>query len=85
MVFLVGSSPRKLWSNRPSRRFARRANQRAPSLTLVHPSRKKYFAFRFGRNSNRAVAVLHSSRGAFRDRHGRWVRDAMDAVTSSDE
>jgi hypothetical protein len=26
-----------------------------------------------------------SSRGAFRDRHERWVRDAMDAAVSQDE
>src|SRR5215467_13956486 len=25
------------------------------------------------------------SRGAFRDRHGRWVRDAMDALALTDE
>jgi hypothetical protein len=26
-----------------------------------------------------------STRGAYRDRHGRWVRDAMDAGVSKDE
>jgi hypothetical protein len=25
------------------------------------------------------------SRGAFRDRHGRWVRDAVDAAAAQDE
>jgi hypothetical protein len=51
----------------------------------VQPPGEKYFAFRFGRNSNRAIAIPRSSRGAFRDRHERWVRDAMDAVMPSDE
>src|ERR1700722_20873712 len=31
----------------------------------VQPSSEKYFAFRFGRNSNRASAVPHPSEGRF--------------------
>ena len=35
---------------------------------------------------NNMIVSLHpvSVRGALRDRHGRWARDAMDAVKSSD-
>jgi hypothetical protein len=50
------------------------------SRWAVQPDREKYFASRFGRNSfidsNRPVPT----RGALRGRHGRWVRDAMDAA-----
>ena len=32
-------------------------------------------------NQNDPSRVPHSPRGAFRDRHGRWARDAMDAMS----
>jgi len=32
-------------------------------------------------NQNDPLRVPHSPRGAFRDRHGRWARDAMDAMS----
>jgi hypothetical protein len=45
----------------------------------VHPVREKYFASRFGRRSITDSSRPASTRGAFRDRHGRGVRDAVDA------
>jgi hypothetical protein len=44
----------------------------------------KFFAFPFGRNRNRANHPV-PNRGAFRDRHGRRARDAMDAGGALDE
>jgi hypothetical protein len=62
-------------------RFARRANQRfcvSSVLRLVQPVSEKFFASRFGRNSFTDSPVPRSSRGALRDRHECWVRDAVD-------
>jgi hypothetical protein len=52
-------------------------------ICLVQSRSKKHFAlFR-----NQIICVLpvipRPMRGAFRDRHGRWVRDAMDVMASS--
>src|SRR5262245_57192564 len=38
------------------------------------------FLLRCRANQNEHPRVPHSPRGALRDRHGRWVRDAMDAA-----
>jgi hypothetical protein len=40
--------------------------------------------FRFSADPNQIYIHLYPvpHRGAFRDRHGRWVRDAMDAAAS---
>ena len=43
------------------------------------PLAKNFFAFRFGRNRNRANHPV-PLRGALRERHGRRARDAMDAA-----
>jgi len=43
---------------------------------------QKYSASPFGRNTFSDSARPASIRGAYRDRHGRWVRDAMDALAA---
>jgi hypothetical protein len=50
----------------------------------VQPSLQNYFASRFGRNSIIASAIPPRSERRTR-RHGRWVRDAVDALVSLDE
>jgi hypothetical protein len=66
---------------------ARRANHRR----LVRPSfpcpalAAKIFLFFRNANHRYISLVPSSSRGAFRDRHGRWERDAMDAGRAMDE
>jgi hypothetical protein len=50
----------------------------------VQPSCEKYSAFLGAKITTITCAVPHSSEGRTR-RHGRWVRDAMDAAASRDE
>jgi hypothetical protein len=50
-----------------------------PSKPLVQPSAQKYFAFPEMQNRCRKSCPV-PTRGAYRDRHGRGVRDAMDAA-----
>ena len=45
----------------------------------VHPPREKYSAFAVGQISATSLRHPVPTRGAYRDRHGRWARDAMDA------
>jgi hypothetical protein len=52
---------------------------------LVHPFSQKYFTSPIGRNTFITHAVSFSQRGAARDRHGRWERDAVDAAASARE
>ena len=40
---------------------------------------QKYFRFRLAQITSISIAVP-AHRGAFRDRHGRWARDAVDAA-----
>ena len=47
----------------------------------VQPHLQKYFCSRLTRIKSISLTVL-SHRGAFRDRHGRWERDAVDATAS---
>ncbi len=47
----------------------------------VQPHLKKYFNSHLTRIKSISLTVL-SHRGAFRDRHGRWERDAVDARAS---
>src|SRR5579883_2136047 len=54
-------------------------------MLLVQPSRKKYFASRLAQITFISAAVPRPPRGTFRDRHERWVRDAVDAIGTSDE
>jgi hypothetical protein len=46
---------------------------------------EKYFSSRFARNTFTDSRRPASNRGAYRDRHERWVRDAVDAVAAQDE
>jgi len=50
----------------------------------VQPPFEKYFRFHLTQITGLSPAIP-SHRGAFRDRHGRWVRDTMDAVARADE
>jgi hypothetical protein len=45
----------------------------------------KIFPFAVDPNHFISLAVSFSQRGAARDRHGRWERDAVDAIGASDE
>jgi hypothetical protein len=47
--------------------------------TRVQPHLKKYFGSRLTQITSRTPASC-SLRGAYRDRHGRWARDAVDAA-----
>jgi len=51
----------------------------------VQSLRKKYFAFSETQISRNVRAIPHPRRGAYRDRHGRWEWDAVDAAVSRDE
>jgi hypothetical protein len=55
-------------------RFARRANLSQAAMLAECP-----------RNTSRIATSRALQRGAFRDRHERWVRDAMDAFEAQDE
>jgi hypothetical protein len=46
---------------------------------------QKIFRFRFSELCGFSSAIPRSSGGAYRDRHGRWVRDAMDGGALLDE
>jgi hypothetical protein len=46
---------------------------------------KKYSLVPSGKSLVDLRASRARSRGAFRDRHERWMRDAMDALVSPDE
>jgi hypothetical protein len=41
----------------------------------------KRFRFAFHPNQTYNFRIPHSQEGRFRDRHGRWERDAMDAIS----
>jgi hypothetical protein len=49
-------------------------------IWLVHPLWKKHFPFHSRQISSFSAAVPLPARGALRDRHERWVRNAMDAA-----
>jgi hypothetical protein len=48
----------------------------------VQPSLEKYSCFLLTQITGLFTAVPYPLRGAFRDRHGRWVWDAMAATAS---
>jgi len=48
----------------------------------VQPHLQKYFRSGLTQITSISLAVL-AHRGAFRDRHGRWERDAVDAAALS--
>jgi hypothetical protein len=45
--------------------------------------RRKIFRFRRRANHRYKLAPSRPARGAYRDRHGRWARDAVDAAASA--
>jgi len=45
----------------------------------VQSFQKKFSVSRLTQNSGISKTIPHPQRGAYRDRHGRWVRDAVDA------
>jgi hypothetical protein len=53
--------------------------------SIVQSSARKYFALPVGQIIFITSRHPASIRGAFRDRHERWVRDAMDAGGAFDE
>jgi hypothetical protein len=60
-------------------RVADKNGCRINMIWVVQSGIKKYFAFPFPQISGISPAIPALSRGAFRDRHERWARDAMDA------
>jgi hypothetical protein len=48
-------------------------------IWVVQMGLEKYFRFLSGQITGLFRAIPCSMRGAFRDRHGRWARDAVDA------
>jgi hypothetical protein len=61
-------------------RFARRADFPNSRQAVTRE------IFRFSRNTKSAIgASSRSTRGALRDRHERWARDAMDTLAAPDE
>jgi hypothetical protein len=59
-------------------KITRRANHSTSCPALA----QKIFLFPFDPNHRLIPAVPHPMRGAYRDRHGRWVWDAMAATAS---
>jgi hypothetical protein len=60
----------------------------SPSARTPSPHRPiRAQKFRLRRRANQWPFFVRpaSTRGAYRDRHGRWMRDAMDALPSPDE
>jgi hypothetical protein len=66
---------------RAKRNFLKQINL----ILSVQSWAKKYSAFAVGQIIFTSSPVPRSSRGAFRDRHGRRARDAMDASGAADE
>ena len=63
----------------PARRFCPSGKSAISCPALL----QKDFCFQLTQIISLSVAVPCPMRGAFRDRHGRWARDAVDAVASS--
>jgi hypothetical protein len=57
---------------------------RSTRFYLSSPPPQKYFPSRFAKITS-ITRASRPTRGAFRDRHGRWVRDAVDAACADDE
>jgi hypothetical protein len=51
----------------------------------VQPFPQKFSDFQKPQITGIAIGVSFSQRGAARDRHGRWERDAVDAIGALDE
>jgi len=54
-------------------------------MLAVQISRQKFSGFQHPQITGISIAVSFPRRGAARDRHGRWERDAVDATGASDE
>ena len=65
--------------------IARRANHLAWCAARVQPRSQKYLAWPFARRSFTDSSRPAPNKGAYRDRHERWVRDAVDAGGARDE
>ncbi len=52
-------------------------------ICAVQARFQKHFSFLSTQITGLSRAIPCPLRGAFRDRHGRWVRDAVDAAASS--
>src|SRR4051812_42781461 len=55
------------------------------SISVVQPRLQKYCASSETQINFRTPAIPSHTEGAFRDRHGRWARDAMDAAASGSQ
>jgi hypothetical protein len=53
--------------------------------STVQSLASKYFAYHVGQIISKDSPCPVPTRGAYRDRHGRWSRDAMDAFGATDE
>jgi hypothetical protein len=60
---------------RQNRKFSFHFN----AILLVQPSSQKFSASRLPQIKSIFRAIPRPPRGAYRDRHGRWARDAVDA------
>jgi hypothetical protein len=56
--------------------------KRINAESIVQSSTQKYFALPVGQIIFRTSRHPAPARGAYRDRHGRWARDAMDALAA---
>ncbi len=54
-------------------------------MLAVQISRQKFSGFQHPQITGISIAVSFPRRGAARDRHGRWERDAVDADGALDE
>jgi hypothetical protein len=65
-----------------SKRFARRANQATDlfGLSRVSSPYRKNISLRRLVETALLIPPSRLTRGAYRDRHGRWVRDAVDVM-----
>jgi len=54
-------------------------------IWVVQSFSKKFSAFAVGQIISTSSPHPASIGGAYRDRHGRWVRDAVDAAAAQDE
>jgi hypothetical protein len=57
----------------------------ASRILPVVPICRGHFACAVGQITGLSSPVSRPKRGAYRDRHGRWARDAMDALGARDE
>jgi hypothetical protein len=80
-LFLFVVDSRLQHALRQNRKFSRGINAILPVQSCL----KKYSVSRFTQIKSIFAAIPSLLRGAYRDRHGRWVRDAMDAGGAADE